>query len=58
MKNNPYYNDKEQVAATENLLLAGRPLADICKDPRCQPDVKRKLQELLSLEQKKKGGQL
>lgn len=44
-----YYTDDEMLLAIQTLLDAGRPINDICADPRCQPDIRAKLERLKQL---------
>ena len=41
-----YYTDIEMMQKMQQLLDAGKPVTDICNDPRCLPDIKAKLLEL------------
>ena len=56
-----YYTDKEMIAKMQELTKEGKPLTDICNDPKCKPDFKEKIQNLQKLHLeveslKKKGG--
>lgn len=38
-----YYTDEEMIQRMQELANEGKHLVEICKDPRCKPDIKEKL---------------
>jgi hypothetical protein len=50
-----FYTDKEMIDEMTNLMLKGKPASMIRLNPKCQPDIKQKLEELEQLSLPKGG---